>query len=308
MAATIYGAQKDVYLTGTQQLYALGQKLETPDGSIFRFAELNSTLGVANNLYQASAPVANWEGTDLSTAMAIGDTTITFKDGGTAFVVDEAAGGSIHVEETGDLGYVYPIKSNLVTASNETVMTLEDGITVIKAVTANALTFIKNPWKEILIHASPATSYAVGVPRVIIAADGFGWMQTRGVASCLANGTQGIQQDLCPSNAVSGALANKRTVGTDTLLTTSLAVTHNSGHTPIGSDITIHYLEDPTTDPETRWLGTFTTTQFTVNIKTDTGANDMDFGWTLEVVGPVVAVNLAVGATAEFNAVFLKVE
>ena len=308
MPAVIYGAEKDVYATGTQQLRRLGQKMLTPDGSVFRYTEMGGTTGVANKLYQASAPVAHWEGTDLTVAMVVGDATISFEDGGAAFGVDEAAGGTLHLEESADLGYTYRVKSNTVTVSNTTVMTLEDGVTVVKAVTANAVTFIKNPWKDVIIHPSPATAEVIGVPRIIFAADGYGWVQTQGVASCLAAGVQAIQQDLCPSNTVNGALANKRTVGTGTILTTNLVITHNAGHTPIGSDVAIQYLEDPTTDPETMWLGTFTGTQFTINVKTDPSTNDLDVGWSLEVVGPIMAVNLAVGADTEFNAVYLKVE
>ena len=307
MVATIYGAEKDVYLVGTQQLYGLGQKLETPDGSIFRFTEMGGTVGVANKLYQSSVAEANWEGTDAT--LVAGATSIPFADGGTNFVADEAAGGTLHLEETSDLGTTYRVKSNAVTAGSVTTMQLEDGVTVVNAVTANAVTFIKNPWKDVIISpASLDTALPIGIQRKIIAANGFGWTQSRGVATCVAFGTQVVSKELCASNATAGATANKRTAGTGTITTTSLVVTHNAGHTPVGSDITVVYLEDPTTDPETRWLGTFTSTQFTINIKTDTGANDMDVGWVIEITNPVVGVCLEAGATAEFGPLFLNIE
>ena len=123
--------------------------------------------------------------------MTIGDTTISFKDGGTALVADEAAGGTLIAEETVDLGHIYRVKSNVATASNETVMTLEDGVTVIVSVAvagSNALTFIKNTWKDVIISPAAVSSGAVaGIQRVIIAANGFGWVQTRGVASCVVD-------------------------------------------------------------------------------------------------------------------------
>ncbi len=189
MVATIYGAEQDVYAVGTQQKFDIGQKMETPDGDVFRFTLMGSTIGIANKLYQSSIPIGNWADTDITVAMAVGDTTISFTDGGTAFVVDEAAGGSLHPEDPADLGHVYRVKSNLATASNETIMTLENGVTVqvaIAVVANNALTFIKNPWRQTII--SPATINTApncGVSRVIIAANGFGWTQVRGVASCL---------------------------------------------------------------------------------------------------------------------------
>jgi hypothetical protein len=126
-------------------------------------------------------------------ALAVGDTEISFNDDGTAFVANEAAGGTIVVEETDDLGHIYHVKSNIATASNETIMQLEDGVTVQVAVavdTANVLTFIKNPWKDVIISPAAVNSAPnAGIPRVVIAIAAFGWTQTRGPASCLIDST-----------------------------------------------------------------------------------------------------------------------
>ena len=307
MVATIYGAEKDVYLVGVQPLYDLGQKLETPDGSIFRYTEMGGTIGVANNLFQSSVAIGNWTNQDAT--LVLDATSIPFADGGTTFAVDEAAGGTLHLEEAGDLGTTYRVKSNGVTAGAVTEMQLEDGITVLNAVTANAVTFIKNPWKDVVI--SPATldtAWVIGIQRNIIAANGFGWTQSRGAASCLGTGTQIVGKGLCASNNTAGSTANKRTVGTGTIITTSIAITHVAGHTPIASDIRVEYTENPTTAPETRWLSTFTSTQFTVNVETDPSTSDLDFSWVLEVTNPVVGICLEAGVTAEFQPLFLTIE
>ena len=58
----------------------------------------------------------------------------------------------------------------------------------------NVLTFIKNPWRELIISPAAVNSAPnAGIQRVLIAANGFGWTQTRGVASCLfdTDGTNG---------------------------------------------------------------------------------------------------------------------
>ena len=187
---TLSGAEKDTYDTGAVQLYPIGQKLETPDGSIFHYSEKGAATGVANKLQQASVPVGNWTNVDLATAAAVGDAQISFEDGGTTFAVNEAAGGTVQIEEVGDLGHIYRIKSNTATATTTTVMQLEDGVTIQQAVTSNATTFMKNPWKDFVIKpASAQTSIVNGIPRVIIAADAFGWLQTRGIVSCLWDGS-----------------------------------------------------------------------------------------------------------------------
>ncbi len=181
------------YETGLKQLHAVGQKAETPDGSIFRYGQMGATLGVANKLYQSSIPIGNWTSILHTVALAVGDTEISFNDDGTAFVANEAAGGTIIAEETADLGHIYHVKSNIATASNETIMQLEDGVTVQAAVavdTANVLTFIKNPWKDVIISPAAINSAPnAGIPRVVIAIAAFGWIQTRGPASCLIDST-----------------------------------------------------------------------------------------------------------------------
>lgn len=176
------------YETGTTQLYPIGQKAETPDGCIFRYTEMGGTVGIASNLYQSAALVAHHNTQAVTVALAVGDTEISFHDGGTALAVNEMAGGTLVLEETSDLGHIYRVKSNTVTAANETICQLEDGVTVQKemAVAANnVLTFIKNSWKDVIVSPASANSGGcAGIPRVIIAADAYGWVQTRGPASC----------------------------------------------------------------------------------------------------------------------------
>ena len=177
------------YETGLKQLELVGQKAETPDGSIFRYTQMGGVVGVANKLYQSAVPAALWLTQVHTVALDVGDTEISFKDGGTAFVANEAAGGTLVLEETADLGHIYHVKSNIATASNQTIMQLEDGVTVQVAMTVaanNVLTFIKNPWKDVIISpASASTAPVAGIPRIIIALAAFGWLQTRGPASCL---------------------------------------------------------------------------------------------------------------------------
>ncbi len=189
MVATIYGAEQDVYAVGVAQRYDIGQKLETPSGEVYRYTLMGSSVGVANKLYQSSIPDNNWLTQTHTVAIAVGDTSFSFDDGGTAFTVDQMAGGTVLFEETDDLGHVYRIKSNTVTVSTETIMTLENGVTIQVAMAvaaSNVLTALLNQWRETII--SPATANTApncGGSRVILAADGFGWTQTRGVASCL---------------------------------------------------------------------------------------------------------------------------
>ncbi len=179
------------YETTTIQLYPIGQRGETSDGSWYRYSLMGSVTGVANKLYQGPATaVSNWTTQEHDIDLAVGDIEISFTDGGTAFTVNQLEGGTILVQETDDLGHIYRVKSNVVTAANETICQLEDGVTVQVAVadlTNNVLTANLSPWAEVVITpATTPTNIVIGAPRVIIAANAYGWVQSRGLASTLA--------------------------------------------------------------------------------------------------------------------------
>jgi len=198
------------YETTTVQQYPIGQKAESTDGSIFRYTLMGSTVGIANNLYQSAAPTTNWVSQTHTVAVAAGDSSISFNDGGTALTVNQAAGGTVLFEETDDLGGIYRIKSNVVTASNETIMQLEDGVTIETAMavaSGNVMTFLLNPWSAVIVTPTTTpTALHAGVPRVIIAVDAFGWLQTRGVASCLVIGVTVLANPVISAGTTAGSV------------------------------------------------------------------------------------------------------
>ncbi len=203
------------YETTTVQQYPIGQKAESTDGSIFRYTLMGSTVGIANSLYQTAAVTANWITQTHTVPITAGDTSFSFDDGGTAFTVNQAAGGTVIFEETDDLGAIYRIKSNVVTASTETIMQLEDGVTIqvgMDVSSGNVLSFVLNPWSAVLIHPTTTpTGIQTGVPRVIIAASAHGWLQTRGVSSCLVIGTPVVGNIVIPAGTTAGSVGEAAT-------------------------------------------------------------------------------------------------
>ena len=59
--------------------------------------------------------------------------------------------------------------------------------------------------------------------------------------------------------------------------TTSVAITHSLGYTPIPSDICLVATNNPTNDPGTLWISGLGATTFTVNCRTDPGAGGLTF-------------------------------
>ncbi len=179
------------YERGANQLHDIGQRAETPDGSIFRYSEMGAVQGVANKLYQGVPADTNWQDTEHTVALTVGDTQITFHDDGTTLATDEAKGGHIVVESTADLGHIYRVNFNTATVVDETVMQLMPGVTVqyeVLVASGNHLTFTKNQWKELVISPIGVSTAAIaGVTRMAIPAAAYGWVQTRGSCSCVVD-------------------------------------------------------------------------------------------------------------------------
>ncbi len=214
MARTIPIDYGTPYETGATKLYDIGQRAEDPDGSVFRYTLMGGTTGVANKIYQGAAAITDHQDTEHTVALVVGDTQITFHDDTTGFTVDECQGGHITVESAADLGHIYRIKSNALTSGNETVCQLEDGVSVQFAVPvagANHLTLQRSTWLETLIGVNGVnTAPNAGIPRVVIASSAYGWLQTRGPASCLfANDAQPVLvgNGVRSSSAIAGAIS-----------------------------------------------------------------------------------------------------
>ena len=182
------------YEVGSVKVEAMGQRGESPDGSIWRYGLMGGTTGVANKLYQSAAPTANWTNEDLHVAWTAGDTSVSFPDGGTNFTVNQLEGGWLITEETGLLGGRYRVKSTLVTAASETICQLEDGVSIVGTVAiADGVSAILNQWNAVVIYpATKPTQAQAGIPCIIHAASAYCWLQTRGVASCASDGSTSV--------------------------------------------------------------------------------------------------------------------
>ena len=207
--AIIQGNDGDQFGDQVTALFSVGQKMELPDNRLFRYTLMGGTIGVANKLYQSSIPDAGWLRENNATATVKDDTRIDTSNTTTAIIANDFAEGYVMFENADDFGRIWQIAENEV--GNDTVhgFVLKPGVTVgvIIAVT-NPMNQIFNPWKKVIISpASVNTSLVAGVPPSIIAAADWGWCQTRGIGSCLVDGTVIIGQEVRPSEAVAGAVS-----------------------------------------------------------------------------------------------------
>ncbi len=208
----IQGSEGDNFGDQVVPIFPVGQKMELPDGRVYRYAEAGELL-VANTLQESEVPTADWvaqavvDWAESGHAVQIGDTMLQLHDGTTA--ITKAQEGSVILEETADLGAIYFIKEQRVTASNETVVFLKDGVQVqvkMEDVGANVLTFVKNPWMDITQHDSPQNAFPCGIPSSVIASGDWGWIQTKGICSCLVEGIVYLGYEARPGETTDGTL------------------------------------------------------------------------------------------------------
>lgn len=204
----IQGAYATPYEVGTVALYPLGQRMETPNGRVFRYAEMGTTVGIANKLYQSEVPGPNFDTLDVPTAVVVGDTSITATNGTTAIVENDFQYGYLIFEETANLGECHRLAGNTGVGAGSVVtcyLFQGDSFQVAMDASSDKITLVKNPYKDIIIKPETTqTAMPVGVPPMLIAASGYGWVQTHGVASCLIEGTVVIGYEGRPSEESSG--------------------------------------------------------------------------------------------------------
>jgi hypothetical protein len=195
MSTTLMGfpqiSGQDLYTDSTIQQLPLGVYAETNDGRGFRYCKVGAVSTVPGKVYQAAAEDTtnqNPSGGLAVAAAAVGTNQVTLT-GSLTLALNLLAGGTLTVNVTPGLGQVYRILSNTAVAgAANCVITLEDPLRV-ALTTASKVDLKLNPYNGVVVTPATMTSSAVGVAPSIITNGNFGWLQVRGIASCLQTGT-----------------------------------------------------------------------------------------------------------------------
>lgn len=184
-------AGQDVYSNSATPNASLGVYAETDDGRGFRYVKVGAVATVPGKVYQGPAE----DTTNLSpsgglsiAAAALGATSVTLTSSIT-LAKDALAGGTLHVVVTPGAGQTYKIAGNTaVSAAAGMVITLEDPIRV-ALTTSSKIQLRANLYSGIVVAPATMTNSIVGVAPSIITAAYYGWIQTKGIVSCLETGT-----------------------------------------------------------------------------------------------------------------------
>ena len=207
--------RQTVYQESSTQNFPLGARRSFPDGRSFRYAEFGAAANAGLLVSQDISATCLAETNDIVIAASgafspAADSTklqITLA----SITADDYAGGYLHVTDDAGEGYQYRIQSNSATdatTSGKVDIYLYDPI-VTTLTTASDIAITGNLWNGV-IGCTAGTDYIMsGVTARTMQSGYFGWVQTTGVATILADGTIAIGDNLTLSDGVTGAVQLK---------------------------------------------------------------------------------------------------
>lgn len=208
---------QDYLVDSSTQYQSLGAYAETADGRGFRYALIGGVSTVAGQLYQSAAENTSNERNLAVTAAAIGATQVvtTTTITTTANQYDQ---GYLYATVTPGAGYTYKIRNHTVVSSAAATFNLQDPLIVAYNTTSRVGVF-PHPYAKVVVSPTTGTGMPVGVAAGIITNANYGWLQTHGPCSCLAQGTITVIDSLIAANSTNAG---------------SVAVATNGVSAPIG--------------------------------------------------------------------------
>lgn len=189
----------------------VGTRFDTSDGRELMLVKAGAVAVVPGKLYQDAALVANHQNLAVTAYTAYSSNgnvppKVTVTLGATAATANQYAGGFVVVNDNNGEGQTLRIASHpAADASGSLAVTLEEGGTT-AITTASEVCLIPPHGEDIILAPTTLTGALAGVSLYNIAAEAYGFVTTKGLTSCLADGTIAIGSAIGPSNAVSGAV------------------------------------------------------------------------------------------------------
>lgn len=208
-----------IYTESSTARYPIGEKLELADGRVFRYGYTAAAINAAELVSQDLSATAVIETDDIVIAAASG---FDPGAGSTQFQItlasvteNQYAGAMLQIandggDGTGE-GIQYRIKSNSATdatTSGKVDIYLFDPIKV-ALTTSSDIAIVGNLWYNV-VGATAGTDYIIaGVTPIAFTSGYYGWFQTAGIATILADGSIAIGDNLTLSDGVAGAVQLK---------------------------------------------------------------------------------------------------
>lgn len=194
---------QDLYISSSTIGATLGTRGVTRDGRQFRYVYSGGVALVPGTLLQCKAETTAWENL-TAVAASVGATSISASSTVTV-TANQWSGGYAIITVTPGQGYMYQISSNLAYTAAAPTINLSDAI-VVALTTSSRIDVVPSNYSEVIINPTTATGNPIGAAITATPVNNYGWIQTGGVTTLLADGAVTVGTSLVASNGTAGAV------------------------------------------------------------------------------------------------------
>ncbi|MDY6862927.1 MAG: hypothetical protein SV062_08060 [Thermodesulfobacteriota bacterium] len=172
-------------------------------GNGYRYCKVGATALSAGQLMQGPAPDALCTNKAIAATASVGAKTVFVGMGAVSAAVDILRDGILIINDAAGEGYHYKIESNKAAAASSTAeLTLRDEL-MVALTTLSEANAVPSQYNGIVVSTDSAilTGPVVGVTIVSAAASGYCWIQSKGLAPCLAEGSWVVGNRLTKGSA-----------------------------------------------------------------------------------------------------------
>jgi hypothetical protein len=188
------------------RLHVLGSIAETADGRVYRYSLAGGTSLAPGKINVAATVNADATNKTVARTVAAGQYQVVLDAGGT-IVADAYKDGYLTINDATGEGISYAVSGHTgVTGAGEITVQLKEPLVVGLTIDVSEASLTKNPWDSVVISVADQLDMAVGIANHAITNAYYGWVQTRGVCSALADESYAIGQALTIGSSVVGAL------------------------------------------------------------------------------------------------------
>jgi hypothetical protein len=197
--------------TDTSLATLVGTRFDLSDGREVTLVRNGAVALVSGVLVQDAAVVPNHQNLAVTAYQAYSangnvPAKVTVTLGATAATANQYAGGYVVVNDNAGEGQTLRIASHPAAAlSTSLVLTLEDGANT-AITTASEVSLVSAHGADVIVQPTTVTNAQVGVTLCPIAAGAYGFVVSRGLVSCLAQGAIGVGLGIS-IGSVAGAVA-----------------------------------------------------------------------------------------------------
>lgn len=199
----------DIYEQSEVQEHSLGVLGMDEYGDLYRYAKVGAANITAGYLQGAPVQKTNHHNCAATAAVTANgrNREVTLQLGATAAVAGEYNDGYLVANDNAPEGEIYRVYSHPAAESAATLKVKVARPFVSDISTSSEFTLVHNAWNKVVVITA-VTIRAAGVPIIDMTAAYYGWLKTRGVASCLIGTAATLGADLI---AVNGGAVTDRT-------------------------------------------------------------------------------------------------